>query len=53
MTGVLLLLASLLGSLWISYEVQKYDLLLGYAIGVALMFLSVLFSTDFMARRFK
>jgi hypothetical protein len=53
MTGVFLLLASLSGSLWISYEVQKYDLLLGYTIGVALMLLSTIFAVDFMARRFK
>jgi len=51
--GVILLLAMLSGSLWISYEVQKFDALLGYVLGVGLMLISTIFAVDFMARRFK
>jgi hypothetical protein len=51
--GFLFLFAGLVGSLLISWKVQEFNLLLGYTIGVALMFIVALVAVDKMTREMK
>jgi purine-cytosine permease-like protein len=51
--GLFAMMVGFTGALILSWELQKIDLLMGHTVGVALMFLIMIFSVDYMARRMK
>jgi hypothetical protein len=50
MTGFIYLIGGLLGVVLISWKIQESNPILGFSIGVALMFVVTLLATDKIAR---
>jgi hypothetical protein len=51
--GLFGMMAGLTAAMFLSWELQKIDMLMGYTVGVALMFLIALLGVDYMARKMK
>jgi hypothetical protein len=53
MKGMFLLLGTTLASLVIGWQIQQLNLMLGFAATIAMLFISTIFSVDYIARNMK
>ena len=51
--GLFGMMAGLTAAMFLSWELQKIDLLMGHTVGVVLMLVVAILSVDYMARRMK
>lgn len=51
--GLFAMMAGLTASMFLSWELQKIDLLMGHTVGIVLMLVVAILGVDYMARKMK